>query len=80
MVMLQFPVELPPLASALEGRVRPGGLALPTPRIGEECSLWGRGEQLGVEELITESAVVDEVVRSSYDSAKPLSHGDPGSI
>jgi hypothetical protein len=30
----------------------------------------GRGEQLGVEELIPEPDVVDAVERSSYDSAK----------
>jgi len=60
--------------------VRPERVVLPAPAIGQDLSFWGCGEQLGVEELIPEPAVVDEVEQSSYDSAKPFSHGDPGSM
>jgi hypothetical protein len=60
--------------------VRPESVVLPTPTFGQELSLRSRGEQLGIEELIPEPAVVDAVERSSYDSAKPFSHGDPGSM
>jgi len=38
------------------------------------------GEQLGVEKLIPEAAVVDVVELSSYDSANPFSQGDPGAM
>ena len=60
--------------------MRPESVVLPPPAISEELSLRSRGEQLRVEELIPEPAVVDEVERSSYDSAKPFSQGDPGSM
>jgi len=43
-------------------------------------SLKNFSEQLGVEELIPEAAVVDIVELSSYDSAKPFSQGDPGAM
>lgn len=64
----------------LEGRMWPESVALAAPTIGQDLRLRGCGEQLSVEELIPESAVADEVERSSYDSAKPFSHGDPGSM
>ena len=60
--------------------MRPECVVLPAPAISEELRLRSGGEQLGVEELIAEPAVVDAVERSSYDSAKPFSHGDPGSM
>ena len=60
--------------------MRPERVVLPAPAIGQDLSFWGCGEQLSVEELIPEPAVVDEVERSSYDSAKPFSQGDPGSM
>jgi hypothetical protein len=60
--------------------VQPESVVLPTPTIGQELSLRSRCEQLGIEELIPEPAVVDAVERISYDSAKPFSHGDPGSM
>ena len=56
----------------------PERVVVQAPAISQELSLWSRGEQLGVEELIPEASVVDAVERSSYDSAKPFSHGDPG--
>ena len=65
---------------SLEGRVRPERVVLPAPTIGQDLRLRSCGEQLGVQELTPESAVVDEVERSSYDSAKPFPHGDPGSM
>jgi len=37
--------------------VQPEHVVLPTPTIGQELSLWSRGEQLDIEELIPESAV-----------------------
>jgi len=60
--------------------MRPEGVVLPAPPVGQDLGLRSCCEQLGVEELIPEAAVVDEVERSSYDSAQPFSHGDPGSI
>lgn len=64
----------------LEGRMRPECVVLPAPAIGQALGFRHRGEQLGVEEFIPEPAVVDEVERSSYDSAKPFCHGAPGSM
>jgi hypothetical protein len=64
----------------LEGRVRPEGVALGAPTISQDLGLRSCGEWLGVEELIPEPAVVDEVERSSYDAAKPFSQGDPDSM
>jgi hypothetical protein len=56
-VKLQLPVELPP------GAYAPGEpnaacifFLLPAPAISQELSLWSRGEQLGVEELIPQAA------------------------
>jgi hypothetical protein len=60
--------------------VGPEGVVLPAPAIGQDLGLRSCGEQLGIEELISEPAVVDEVERSSYDSAKPFFHGAPGSM
>jgi len=60
--------------------VRPERVELPAPAVGQDLGLRSRVEQLGVEELIPEPGVVDEVERISYDSAKPFSHGDPGSM
>jgi hypothetical protein len=37
--------------------MRPGRVVLPAPAISQELSLWSRGEQLGVEELIPEPPV-----------------------
>jgi hypothetical protein len=48
--------------------------------IGQDLSLRSCGEQLRIEELIAEPAVVDEVKRSSYDSANSFSHGEPGAM
>jgi len=56
------------------------GVVLPAPAIGKDLSFRSCREQLGVEEIIPEPAVVDEVERSAYDSAKPFSPGDPGSM
>ena len=47
----------------------PEVVVLPTPAIGQALGLSHRGNPLGVEEFIPEPAVVDEVERSSYDSA-----------
>jgi hypothetical protein len=60
--------------------VRPDCVVLPAPTIGQDLRLRSCGEQLGVEELIPEAAVVDEDERSSSDSANPFSHGDPGAM
>jgi len=61
--------------------VRPEGTySLRRPAIGQDLGLIHRGEQLGVVELVPEPSVVDAVERSSYDSAKPFCHGDPGSM
>jgi len=60
--------------------MRPECVVLPAPAIGQALGLCHGGEQLGIEEFIPEPAVVDEVERSSYDSAKPFCHGDPGSM
>jgi len=35
----------------------PERVVLPAPAIGEELSLWSRGKQLGIEELIPEAPV-----------------------
>ena len=37
--------------------MRPERVVLPAPAISQELSLWSRGEQLGVEELIPEPPV-----------------------
>jgi hypothetical protein len=37
--------------------MRPERVVLPAPAISQELSLWSRGEQLGVEELISEPPV-----------------------
>ena len=37
--------------------MRPERVVLPAPAISQELSLWSRGEQLGVEELIPEAAI-----------------------
>lgn len=58
--------------------MRPEGVALPAPAIDQALHFRHRDEKLGVQEFIPEPAVVDEVERSSYDSAKPFCHGDPG--
>jgi len=55
-------------------------VVLPAPAISQELGLGSCGEQLGVEKLIPEPAVVDVVERTSYDSTKPFSHGDPASM
>jgi hypothetical protein len=55
-------------------------VVLPAPAIGQDLRLRSCGEQLGVEELIQEPAVADEIERNSNDYAKPFSHGDPGSM
>ena len=47
---------------------------------GQDLRFKSCGEQHGVEELIAEPAVVDKVERSSYDSANPSSHGEPGAM
>ena len=60
--------------------MRPEGVVLPAPSISQGLGLGHGGEQLGIQELIPEPAVVDAVERSSYDSAKPFCHRDPGSM
>ena len=44
----------------------PERVVLPAPAVGQDLGLWRRGEQLGVEALVLEAAVVDEVERSSW--------------
>jgi hypothetical protein len=52
--------------------VGPERVALSAPAIAEEVTLGRRGEQPGVEELIPNEPL--------NESAKPFSHGDPGSM
>ena len=56
----------------------PDCVVLPSSAISPELSLGSRGEQLAIEELISEPAVVNAVQRGSYDSANRFFHGDPG--
>jgi len=60
--------------------MRPQVVVLPPPAISQGLGLGDGGEQLGVQELIPEPAVVDVVERRSYDSAKPFCHGVTGSM
>ena len=55
--MLQLLVELPPGAYAPGGPNAAGMCVLQAPAISQQLSLWSRGEQLGVEELIPEPPV-----------------------
>jgi|LakMenEpi03Aug12_release.lakeMendotaPanAssembly.Ray.scaffolds.fasta_scaffold34498_2 hypothetical protein len=56
------------------------GVVLPAQIIGQDLSIRSRHEQVGVEEFISEEAIVDEVEQTLYTSEKPVSHGDPGSM
>jgi hypothetical protein len=80
MVKLQLLVQLAQGTSAPGGRIRHESIEFSAPTLGQELCFRIRGEQLGVKEMIPEAADVDEVEQSSYDSAKPFSHGDPGSM
>lgn len=54
----------------LQDQVRPAGVVLPVPWVGQDLRLRSCGEQLGVDELIAK--------RPLNDPAKPFSQGDPG--
>ena len=60
--------------------MRPQGAVLPSTSISQGLGLGRGGEELRIQEFIPEAAVVDAVERSSYDSAKPFCHGEPGSM
>lgn len=65
--MRQLLVELPSGRIPLDSRMQPERVVLPNPTIGQDLRLQSCGEQLSIEELIAESAIVDEVEQSSYD-------------
>jgi hypothetical protein len=79
-VMLQLRVELPPGASAPGGPSAAYLSCTLSADIRQDLRFRSRGEQLGIEEFITQPAVVGEVERSSYDSANPFSYGDLGAM